>query len=82
MEKVMEKAGNAFIGVSDRMKQDLLNEEIRDYIGYKDKLIYCGLYNPPKQQISIVPEKSGVEVKIRSKKRIGNLNKRIKKMEL
>ena len=35
----MEKAGNAFIGVSERMKQDLLNEEIGDYIGDKDELI-------------------------------------------
>ena len=52
----MEKAGNSFIGVSERMKQDLLNEEIGDYIGDKDELICCGLYNTPKQQISIVPE--------------------------
>ena len=58
MEKVMEKAGNAFIGVSERMKQALLNEEIGDYIGAKDELIYCGLYNTPKQQISIIPEVS------------------------
>ena len=54
----MEKAGNAFIGVSERMKQALLNEEIGDYIGNKDELIYCGLYNTPKKQISIVPEVS------------------------
>ena len=54
----MEKAGNAFIGVSERMKQALLNEEIGDYIGAKDELIYCGLYNTPKQQISIIPEVS------------------------
>lgn len=54
----MEKAGNSFIGVSERMKQDLLNEEIGDYIGDKDELICCGLYNTPKQQISIVPEVS------------------------
>ena len=54
----MEKAGNAFIGVSDSLKQALLNEEIGDYIGDKDELIYCGLYNTPKKQISIIPEVS------------------------
>ena len=50
----MEKARNAFIGVSDSLKQALLNEEIGDYIGDKDELIYCGLCHTPKQQISII----------------------------
>lgn len=50
----MESTRNIFTRVFEKMEKEVLNEENGDYIGEKDGLVYCGLCNSAKQQLSEV----------------------------
>lgn len=47
----MDTVGNILGRAFERLEEDILSEESKDYTNEVDGLVYCGLCNTPKQQI-------------------------------